>query len=188
MDLLVLDDDLRALPAPELVAIAEFQALIKRDRGSKGDYRGDKKQRAMQELAYIFHCISYQSPYANYHIELREEKVRQDIFWNEPTWKADAVVEAAMEKYRELTMSTGVHLLNSAMIAAQKLGIWFEEIDLVATDTKGKLVYSARDVVTNLGNLGKVVEGLSTLREQVEREQIGTKANRKSVETNKFSQ
>ncbi len=186
MNLLEITDDLRAFPAPELVDITEFKALIQRDKGRKGDYRGDKKLLATKELAYIYHCIHHDSPYANEHFDLREEKVQEDIFQNEE-WEPDEIVVAAMGKYRELLTTPAVDMLNAGMKAAQKLTDFFDEVDLTETDKHGRIRYSAKDLVGNLANLGKVVEGLKKLREQVENETFGDNKNRRSVETNKFS-
>lgn len=188
MDLLTIDDDLRAYPSAELVMIEEFKALVKRDKGSKTDHRGKKKLRATRELAYIYHCESHKSSYANYHYEVREEEVRRDVFKDWPDWYEDDIVKAAREKYVQLTSTPAIEMLKAGMNAAQKLTDYFDMIDLSETDDKGQLKYSARDLVANLGNLGKVVDGLNKLKEQVERDQqIGDK-NRKSVETNRFSE
>ncbi|KKL15426.1 hypothetical protein LCGC14_2505730 [marine sediment metagenome] len=186
MNLLEITDDLRAYPAPELVEIKALKALIQRDKGQKGDYRGDKKLRATRELAYIYHCIHHDSPYANEHYELREEKVREDVFQDEE-WEPDEIVIAAMKKYKKLLVTPAVNMLNAGMKAAQKLTDFFNNVDLTQMDKHDRPKFSAKDLVANLGNLGRVVEGLTKLREQVENETIGEDRNRRSVETNKFS-
>ncbi len=187
MNLLEITDDLRALPAPELVEIKAFKALINRDKGQKGDYRGNKKLRATRELAYIYHCVHHDSPYANEHFDIREEKVREDVFQDEE-WEPDEIVEAAMVKYQHLLITPAVSMLNAGMKAAQKLADFFENVDLTVKDKHDRPTYSAKDLVANLGNLGKVVEGLKKLREQVQNETFGDDSNRRSVVTNKFSQ
>lgn len=186
MNLLEITDDLRAYPTPELVEIEAFKSLINRDKGQKGDYRGDKKLRATRELAYIYHCIHHDSPYANEHYDLRAEKVKEDVFLDEK-WEPDELIEAAMKKYKELLITPAVNMLNAGMMAAQKLTVFFEEVDLTSTDKHGRLKFSAKDLVSNLANLGKVVDGLKRLREQVQNETLGDDANRRSVVTNKFS-
>lgn len=186
MNLLEITDDLRAYPVPELVEILEFKALINRDKGRKKDYRGSKKLRATRELAYIYHCVHHDSPYANEHFDVREEKVREDVFQNEE-WEPDELVDSAMEKYRKLLTTPAVSMLNAGMKAAQKLTDFFENVDLTTLDKHERPVYSAKDLVANLGNLGKVVEGLKKLREQVQNETFGDDSNRRSVITNEFS-
>lgn len=188
MQLLLLDDNLRAYPAPEAVHIREFRALIRRDRGGTGDTQGRKKVRAVRELTYIYHCISHQSPYANTHFEYREEKVRQNIFGEASTWQPDVIVIDAMQKYEELISTPSVELLKAGTRASQKLIVYFDEVDLTELDDKGRPIYSSRDLVMNLSNLGKVVEGLLKLQEQVEKDLMGEHKNRKSVRTNEFSE
>jgi len=188
MKLLVLEDDLRAYPSPEAAMIPEFKALIRRDRGSPGDSQGKKKQKAAREFAYIYHICSHESPYRSYEGEYREEKVRTDVFHDMPEWRADKDVKAAKDKYEELTDTELTMLLKGATSAVNKLRGYFETVDFTALDEQGRPIYTAKDVVSNLSNLGKVVEGLERLKEQVEKEELGNSANRKGVEVNRFSE
>ena len=188
MQLLLLDDTLRAYPAPEVAYIKEFRALIKRDRGGVGDTQGRKKLRAVRELTYIYHCISHQSPYANTHFQYREEKAKHDIFGEKSTWQPDELVIDAMQKYEEMSSTPSVDLLKAGIRASQKLIAYFDDVDLTLLDEKDKPIYSSRDLVMNLANLGKVVEGLLKLQEQVEKDLTGEDRNRKSVITNEFSE
>jgi hypothetical protein len=188
MKLLVIEDDLRAYPAPEVAGVEEFKELVKRDRGSPGDSQGRKKQRAARELAYIYHMVSPDSPYRVYDADLREELICRDLFHDYPEWRLDDVVTAAMEKYKELKQTELSLLLVGATAAVNKLRSYFETVNFTDIDENGRPVYSAKDVVSNLSNLGKVVEGLQNLKEQVEKEELGNSANRKGVTTNKYSE
>ncbi len=188
MQLLFLDDNLRAYPAPEVIHIKEFRVLIRRDRGGTGDIQGRKKVRAVRELTYIYHCISHLSPYANTHFEYREKKIRHDVFGKDSSWKPDGIVIDAMQKYEELVSTPSVELLKAGIRASQKLIAYFDDVDLTLLDDKDKPIYSSRDLVMNLANLGKVVEGLTKLKEQVEKDLVGENSNRKSVVTNEFSE
>ena len=188
MELLVISDDLRAYPRPEFANVDEFKKLIRRDRGSPGDSGGKKKQRASMELAYIFHLVDPGSPYRVYEESLRAEKVKGDLFKDYPDWEPDPILEAALAKYCDLKRTPTTELLKAAMSAVNKLTDYFDKLDFTLTDDNGRPIYNAKDVVSNLSNLGKVVEGLQKLREQVEREESQGTVNRKSVKTSKYSE
>jgi len=188
MDLLRVEDDLRAYPSPEIANIPEFKELIRRDRGSPGDSQGRMKQRAAREFAYIYHVASHQSPYRVYDGDLREEEVRKDIFHDMPEWKPDSILEAALAKYRALTETELTKLLSGAVSAVNKLRDYFEKVNFTDVDADGRPIYNAKDVVSNLANLGKVVEGLQKLKEQVEKDELGSAQNRRGVDTNKYSE
>lgn len=187
MDLLEMREDFRAYPRPEILMITEFKKLVRRDRGSPGDVNGHLKQRASRELALIYHMHTYSSPYSKYAPEFRFEKLQTDIFKDDPDWKPDKVFRMAEDKFIELSDTGTILLLKAGNGAIAKLTDYFDNVDFDEKDTKGQPIYSARELVSNLGNLGKVVEGMQKLRDQVEREVIGEEVNRKSVETNQFS-
>jgi len=188
MQLLKLEDDLRAYPAPEVADIPEFRALVKRDKGSPGDSQGRKKQRAARELAYIYHMSSYESPYRVYEEDLRRDLLQKDVFHDMPEWKEDKLVREALSKYEELSQSEMTLLLGAAISAVNKLKSYFNGINFADVDEQGRPLHTAKDVVSNLANLGKVVEGVQKLKEQVEKDQLGSNTNRRSVKTNKFSE
>jgi hypothetical protein len=188
MQLLVIDNDLRAYPAPEIANIAEFKALIRRDKGSPGDSGGKLKQRASRELAYIFHMVDHGSPYRIYIDDLREIEVKKDLFRDYPAWEEDQVVRDAMAKYRQLRDTEMILLLKAATSAVNRLKDYFDNVSFTTIDDEGRPLHSAKDVVSNLANLGKVVEGLQKLREQVEKDELGTNANRRGVETNPYNE
>lgn len=188
MDLLRVEDNLRAYPVPEMAMIPEFKKIIRRDKGSPGDSQGQKKQRAAREFAYIFHTCSHKSPYRVYEGDFRRQKVKEDIFHDMPDWKQDEFVRAAEDRFRELSETELVKLLQGAISAVNKLRGYFQSVNFTDVDEQGRPIYTAKDVVSNLANLGKVVEGLQKLKEQVDKEETGEIQNRAGVKTNTFSE
>ena len=155
--------------------IADFATLVDRDTSPN-------KERAMRELSYIFHVCSYESPYLAYG-DGRAEKVQNDL-GIEP----DEVLRKAMVKYKELSKSPLVHLLEAAMDACMKLKDYFLNIDFdEIDDATGKNKYNVKDVVATLSALPRAVEGIEKLTEQMERNQKDSR-NRKQVEVNAFSE
>ena len=68
-----------------------------------------------------------------------------------------------------------------------KLEEYFRDIDLTILDDNGKPIYTARDLITNLSNMGKVIDGLSRLEEIVKKEEQAANTNRGGIEVNKYS-
>ena len=190
MQLVRLESNLRAFPAPEIAEIKEFNDLIRRDRGSPGDSQGRKKQRATRELAYLFHKHSFESPYAQYEPTLREEKVRADLFPEDWNWQPDEIFLAAEAKYLELTKTSLIRLLDASEVAIARLTDYFNSIrfTLKEDDPEGMIVDTAKDVISNLANLAKVVTSHQQLREEVEKDQLSSRRLRGGVSTTKYNE
>lgn len=188
MKLLQINEDHmhRAEPTAEARAMPVFAEIIKRDRGSKGDHDGRYKQHACRELAWIYHMVDFDSPYFNMSEEERDYQIRQDLF--EETWEPDETVLKALETYKKIRRTPSMKLLEAANSAVGKLEEYLRDIDLTETDpTNGKPIYSAKDLVSNLEKLGKVVDGLSELKKQVEKEQAASSKTYGDMELNEFN-
>ena len=68
-----------------------------------------------------------------------------------------------------------------------KLEKYFRDIDLTLLDDNSKPIYSAKDLIMNLSNMGKVIDGLSRLEEIVKKEEQAANTNRGGIEVNKYS-
>ena len=55
-------------------------------------------------------------------------------------------------------------------------------------DDNGKLLYQAKDLLSNLSKIGEVIEGLDRLEELVQKQQAKDNPNRAGVKTNKYSE
>ena len=73
------------------------------------------------------------------------------------------------------------------MESVVKLEKYFRDIDLTLLDDNGKPIYTAKDLITNLSNMGKVIDGLSRLEEIVKKEEQASNTNRGGIEVNKYS-
>lgn len=176
----------RAEPTAEARAMPVFAEIIKRDRGSKGDHDGRYKQHACRELAWIYHMVDFDSPYFNLEEEERDMQLREDLF--EEPWQPDDVVLQAYHKYKSLRVTPSMKLLDAANEAVGKLEEYLRTINLDEKDDKtGKPIYSAKDLVSNLEKLGKVVDGLQELKKQVEKEQQESGQAYGGIEVNEFS-
>lgn len=180
INILQVSDNLaQVVPTAECFQIKEFVALFDRDDT-------EFKRLAAAELSYVYHMNDWDSPYYKYEETLREEKIIEDFL---PTgWTPDAVVQDACIQYRELCKSEFVLLLDSAEVGLHKLRSYFDDVNLLLTDEKGKPIFSSRDLISNLGALGKVTQSLMDLKDQVASYEGQTSRNKRGVTTNKFSE
>jgi len=140
-----------------------------------------------KELAFVYFMVDHRSPYAVYEWEQRVEEVKISIFGLEKKWKPSPKVLAACDKYEKLIETSAVRLLKAAKESIVKLEKYFRFVDLHAMDDRGKPIYTAKDLISNLEKMGKVVDGLTKLEEIVKREEQAANLNRGGVETNKYS-
>jgi hypothetical protein len=154
----------KAIPSAYALAIPEFKSL------------------SAKELSFVYFYADHNSPYAPYDEEERYTKLQDDL-----KVKRSPKIDGAILKYNELSETSAVKLLKSARQAVTKLEKYFQNVDLTELDENGKLMYSAKDLVANLSNMGKVVSGLDELEDIVKKQQQQESANRGGVVTNKYS-
>jgi len=116
---------------------------------------GEFSTLSAKELGYVYFMEDYKSPYNAYPEVDRAERIRNDLGIKETTPK----IKSACIKYSELQETSSMKLLKSARIAISKLSTFFEN--------KGP---QDRNYVTNLGNLGKLIESLDRLEAKVKKE------------------
>lgn len=146
--------------SPEALLISEFKTIWERDK-SKG------KEKALQELAYIYHSTDFQSIYRNFHSSTKDSKIKSDIF-GDREWKPDMNIIQAQIKYKELQTTLSMELLNDAEAGLDKLRDYFRNVNF-DDDDEGK---SAKNFIANLKQLGDLVKGMKSLREEVEKELV----------------
>tara|TARA_R110000851_G_scaffold101946_1_gene218257 strand:+ start:396 stop:899 length:504 start_codon:yes stop_codon:yes gene_type:complete len=167
MDLLTISEN-RVIPSTYTLVIPEFKAI------------------SVLELAYVYYMCDHRSPFSVYDEEKRSEEVIQSVFKKE--YKVSSKLNAACNKYKELTETSAVKLLKAARESVTKLEKYFRDIDLTIMDDNGKPIFSAKDLINNLEKMGKVVEGLTRLEQLVKKEEQVANQNRGGVVTNKYSQ
>lgn len=164
----------------EFLAVPEFKAIWNRDK-TKG------KARAIKELSYVaFLCDNTMyNPYRGYSEEVRGEILISD-FVGDKLWKPDELIKKAVDKLHKLLETTSSRLLKSSLIASDKLGSYFENIDFSLLDDNGKPVYSARDLASNLSAVGNIIKSLRVLEDQVKKEQLDDNITRGGFEIGDF--
>ena len=168
-DLIFIKDGNLAVPSAYACTILEFKGL------------------RAEELSFVYFMVDHRSAFSVYEWEQRLIEVKNSIFGEEDKWTPSTKVMAACAKYDKLIETSAVRLLKAARESIVKLEKYFRFVDLHAMDDRGKPIYSAKDLISNLEKMGKVVDGLTKLEEIVKREEQAANTNRGGVEVNKYN-
>lgn len=156
----------------EGVHIPEFKAIWESDDDPD-------KLKASGALAYVYHVSDYESSYAKLPQKDRELEVRQDYIIDD--WFPTELIEAAILKYKRLTETEEVRLIQSALNACAKVREYFDDIDFKDRDAQGKPVYTIREVMNALKEIGKTRASLEDLEEMVVRKRKKQRQIKKNV-------
>lgn len=160
------------LNLPEILLVTEFGALMTDERNiTKQDKTGKFKSRAFREFTYIYLCLDWQSPYADYteqarhKLALRDAKMTEEEF-NDPDFRA------ACRKFKEIQGQTrSIRLLKAAQETIDKFMDYFHNIDPEERDpVTGKPIFKVKDIMAEISSLSKVQEELVTLEAMVKKE------------------
>ena len=166
---LIYISDGAALPSPYSLTITEFKDLN------------------TKELAFVYFMVDHKSPFSVYEWDQRIIEVKSSIFGEKKKWIPSTKVLKGCKKYEELIETSAVRLLKAARESIVKLEKYFRDIDLHLMDDNGKPIFHAKDLIANLSNMGKVVDGLTRLEEIVKKEEQAANTNRGGIEVNKYS-
>jgi len=158
----ILDNEIKPDRRNMVYAIPVLKKIWSRDKDKS-------KALAMKELTYVVFLCDYNSPYRDLHEEIKEATIRKDIFKDEE-WVPDSTIEKAIDKYRELRKTKSVVLLENVNHAIDEMSKYFKRINLDEVDYEGKPKYSAKDVASNLKEIGNIVKSLGLLERQVQTE------------------
>ena len=169
VDQLIQIVDNKGVPSPYALSIKEFKNL------------------KVEELAFIYFMVDHRSPFAVYEWDQRVIEVKNSIFGEKKKWNPSTKVLGACDKYEKLIETSAVRLLKAARESIVKLEKYFRDIDLHLMDDNGKPIFHAKDLIANLSNMGKVVDGLTRLEDIVRKEEQAANTNRGGIEVNKYS-
>jgi hypothetical protein len=129
-----------------IMMVPEFAELVKRDKGSEGDYRGSKKLKSRAELT------------------LRYARLKDaDI---------DAKVNAALDQYKEMQYENAQSLrtLNSLKKGMIKMDKYFEDVDFDKLDSLKRQVYTVESYQNSIVKLPKMRTAIKEYERMVEEE------------------
>lgn len=136
----------------EALALKPFRALWVRDKT-------EKKERAIMELGW---CYFMEDPRSDYQYITDPEERSKAIKEGEglkPAWQPDGTVKEAQKLYASFK-TTSALLLEDTRYAVDKLRKQLREIDLDATDDKGKPIYTLNTVTATIKQIPGLVKDL----------------------------
>ena len=148
----------------------EFKALLDRDKGSKGDYRGDKKLKARKEFTYIYFLEDFSSPLTDWE---ESEKQKEALHYADLVDKdVDDKLAAAVEKYDELQLkgARALRTYRSLLKSQDAMDLYYETLDMNAKDKMGKLLNDPASVVKSAKQLDEFYTTINNFRKRVEEE------------------
>lgn len=150
--------------------IPEFAALLKRDKGSAGDYRGDKKLRARREFTYIYFTESFTSPLFDWDPPKKEEEALR--YASLTSKEIDEDVTTARLFYRQFIRecSPSLATLDALYAGRTELNRYFKEVNFKETDKLGKSKYTAKEYISNIKDLPAMNEAIKKYEKQVDEE------------------
>jgi len=117
--------------------------------------------------AYLYHMTSPTSTYFDYGPE-KEEKILDDFAPELKGKKLHKLIPECMAELHSFKAAE-MRLLESTLIACDKIGQYLESVDFSEADEHGRLIHSPTQVMNSLGRIGTLVEGLAKVREQVKK-------------------
>lgn len=167
MNLFTLDNG-KVKFSPEALLIKEFKDVWENDTSKT-------KEKAVENLAYVYFITDYKSPYMTYSPEARSAIIQRDVI-TQKDWKQTPVIDAAIRKYLELQTTPSMGLLRDAEEAVTKVRSYFKNVD-ITMDVDGSIT---KTLISNIEKLGGVIKGLTALRDIVDKEISETKRVRGS--------
>jgi hypothetical protein len=154
----------KVIITPQALLIPEFKTI----------WDNKDEDVAIKELSYVYFIADYNSPYAlSLSPEALAEIVAKD-FMKDVNYDPPPHVQEAINRYKSLQETPAMHLLDASLITVHNLITYLKSVDLQERDKGGKPIYKPNDVVSALSKIGNVVESLTKVREQVEKEQTKT--------------
>jgi len=168
----------RVYPYPETLIVSPFKEIWNRDRSQK-------KERALEELAYIEFMSSKlkSNPYKGYPESTRPSKIVLDIM-KDKSWKPDVKVKEGIKKIEEfqLEASPTLRYYLSVKKASEGLENFFNTVDLTAVNVKtGNPLYKPKDITSAVNDTSKNTTELNALEKKVHEElfdSVKTKAGK----------
>lgn len=162
----------------EAYVLTPFKNIWKRDKSKN-------KERALQELCYIYMMEDTRSDYQMY-IDREERSIQVKLGEGLPEdWKPDKLVQTAQEFYASFKSDTDL-LLEDSRVAITKLREYIKTIDLSATDDKGKPIYTLNTYTSTIKQIPDLIVALDAAEKAIAKERANQDKVRGSVEKSMF--
>jgi hypothetical protein len=154
----------------EALLVPEFKELWDRDKSKN-------KEKAYNELSYVYMVSDNNSPYSNMPKERREKDVKRDILKNEK-YKLDTDILKAVDKYKLLSETPTQRLFNSVQ---NKIDDIADYLDKTHADEK-----TMSAILQAIEKVSKLVANYDTIKNAVENEKSKGETRRGQKTTRLF--
>ena len=175
------------LNTPNLLMIKEFERLMDKEFNKcEEDKTGERRLKAFKVFKYLYLIDDIDSPYR----EKTEDEKREYALFDCDMKIHDLenpVIQEAVKKYFILTNTRLSKLLKAAERSIDELTLHFDTVDYTTiNDVTEKPNFAAKDGISNVSNLDKVVDNLKKLQIRVDEERKSESAMRGGVEKGMF--
>lgn len=154
-------ENYKVVISEEALSLKPFKKIWDRDRTKN-------KDKAIAELSYVYFMEDPASDY-QYLVD-RDERSKAIIEGEGLTkWKPDKVVEEAMSFYASFK-TTSALILEDTRYAADNLRKSLRNIDLEATDDRGKPIYTVASIISAIKQVPQLVKELADAERAVAKE------------------
>lgn len=162
----------------EAIVLKPFKTIWDRDKSKN-------KEKAIQELGYIYFMEDPRSDYLTY---IDEESRREQIKVGEglpDSWKPDAKLEEARKFYASFKSEAAL-LAEDIRAAITNLRMYLRTIDLNAVDDRGKPIYTLNTYTAAIAQVPKLIVSLDEAEKTIARDIIASDKVRGSAEKAMF--
>lgn len=146
----------------EAFVLKPFKELWNRDKTKN-------KDKALQELGYVYFMCDPRSDYQYIVDEEDRSKAIKEGEGIEPKWKPDNKVIEAMKFYKQFKPVSAL-LLEDTRVAVDKLRQLLRNIDLTEVDDKGKPIYTLNTVTATIKQIPSLVKDLDEAEKAIAKE------------------
>ena len=150
--------------------VAEEALLIKPIRRLWNQDRSHRKESFYQQMSYLYFMVD---PRSSYSYILNDEEKKQAIIEQEglpKDFQPSQYLKEAMEIYKKHTITISQKMLDSALVAADKVSIFLRDVDLTEEDDKGRPKYQVSSITAALKNVEGIVSSLQNLQKKIDQE------------------
>lgn len=149
--------------SPEALLVKPIRQIYNKDRTVN-------KESFMQQMSYMYFMIDPRSTYS-YITDPKERSkaiIQQEGLPED--FKPSSLLEGAMEVYKKHTVTKSAQILESCMVAADKVREFLEKVNLFDTDKNEKPKYQVGNITTAIDKSITLVNKLKTLEKVVNQE------------------
>lgn len=149
--------------APEVLLIGPIRKLYRKDTTKNKEF-------FIKQLSYMYFMIDPRSTYAYISDDEERSKLileQEDLHANTYNFRVSDDLKVAMEWYKKHTITTSSLMLESTLVAANKIRDFLTNVDLTEVDDNGKAKYDISKITSAMKNVMDIIPKLKELEKKV---------------------